>query len=126
MSNQHLLTLGIETMWQGLGVLSVSDIGYGALKLSVDVAPSHSVMYNATCKPDWDLTLFTTRVSGYLYISPSALHGPCNFALRSIGGMGEFALDLFYPDFTHIGNFFGRNVGPSNISQIGRGMIVYK
>lgn len=125
-ANKHVLDLDTESSWNAAGLLSVSGFAYWALNLSVDLAPPHLVIYNATGGPDWSISVFTSSVAGYFLVDPSTLGGTYKFRIQSVAGaVGEVTCDLYKSNGTQIASFLGAVVGVSVSNFAGSGTLSY-
>jgi hypothetical protein len=125
-ANRHMLELSTQTSWNATGVLTMTGVMWWALNLSVDLAPPHSVIFNATGGPDFDFAIFTSVVTGSFFVDPSTLHGKCNFSMESVaGGLGEVSFNLYDMNWSQTGTFLGAVGGLSLAKVSGEGTITY-
>ncbi len=127
LANQHMLELSTQTTWNATGVLTMTGVLWWALNLSVDLAPPHTVIFNATGGPDADFALFTSAVTGFFYVDPSTLHGQYNFTMEAVAGVaGEVSLDLYDMNWTQVASFLGVVAGLSLSKVSGTGTLTYR
>ncbi|WP_143253783.1 hypothetical protein [Alkanindiges hydrocarboniclasticus] len=126
LANKHMLELSTQNSWNATGVLSMTGVLWWAMNLTVDLAPPHYVIFNATGGPDADFAIFTAAVTGSFFVDPSTLHGEYQFTLEAVaGGGGEVSLDLYDMNWSQVGTFFGAVVGISLSKLTGSGIISY-
>lgn len=127
LANRHMLELSEQTKWNGTGLLSMTGAIWWALNLTVDLAPPHMVIFNATGGPDFDFSLFTSDVTGYFLVDPSTLSGEYQFQMEAVAGVaGEVSIDLFDMNWSQVGSFLGIVLGVSLSKVAGTGTIQYK
>ncbi|PIB93604.1 hypothetical protein [Caulobacter sp. FWC2] len=128
LANRSVLELAdTDSSWDAAGILSMSGALWWALNLTLDLAPPHVVIFNATGGPDWDIALFTSSVFGYFLVDPSTLHGTYDFRMQAVAGVdGEVSIDLYQTNGTQIGSFAGVVLGVSLSKLSGSGTITYK
>ena len=127
LANQHMLELSTQTSWNAAGVLSMTGVVWWALNFSADLAPPHTVIFNATGGPDWDIAIFTSAVAGAFYRDPSTLHGEYQFNMEAVAGVeGEVSIDFYDMNWSQIGSFVGAVVGVSLSKVTGTGTMTYR
>jgi hypothetical protein len=125
-ANQQLVEFSTENTWNATGLLSMTGVVWWALNLTVDLAPPHYVVFNATGGPDFDFAIFTSDVTGYFVVDPSTLHGEYQFTMEAVAGVaGEVSIDLYDMNWNMVGSFLGIVVGVALSKMTGTGTISY-
>jgi len=125
-ANKHMLELSDQTKWNATGLLSMTGVIWWALNLTVDLAPPHVIIFNATGGPDFDFAIFTSDVTGYFLVDPSTLHGEYQFTMEAVAGLaGEVSFDLYDMNWSQVASFLGIVAGVALTKMSGTGTITY-